>query len=701
MAVFESGTTWVFCAAALAALVLLRSSAGGWLRAGAWFALAIAGQVASLGLYEAGPHVGYHHYRPHADSALSAGVLALVLVAQSALVATGLRARWSELRAGLGRHLTVGRAALVLGAMLLAATKPTTPASRSALEFLFAWTVQLVALGNLVVAVLALPRATLDALDAWLDRRLGARGGEGPEPGPLDGFAWSLAAGSALVAALLCVFVYERHPHVPDEVVYLLHARYLAAGELWLAPPPVPAGFDVDLMLLDGGKWYSPVPIGWPVVLALGARFGVPWLVNPLLGGATVLATYLFARELANRRDARVVALLLAASPWFVFLNMSFMPHAATLGFAVVAALGVARSRRSGSIPWALVAGACTGMVALIRPLEGAVLALALGLWSIGLGGARLRVGALAALVLATATVTAATVPYNRALTGAAFDFPIQHYVDVVYGHGKNDMGFGADKGLGWSGLDPWLGHSPLEAAVTSQFNVFAIQAELCGWSTGSLLFVLLFFAVAKTTRTDRALLAFALAIPCAGACYWFNGGPDFGARYWYLVCVPLAWLTMRGLREVGARAEVPARVAAFACALIVLAWCTWVPWRADDKYADYRGMNAAVRRLLARRDLGRALVLVYGLRHPDFASAAVYNPLDLEADAPIFAWAPDRVTRSALLEHYADRPVWLLAARGAGELGYELEGPLPAASVSRDELAALTPDLLPREAVR
>ena len=107
------------------------------------------------------------------------------------------------------------------------------------------------------------------------------------------------------------------------------------------------------------------------------ARIGLPWLVNPLLGALTVLAAYAFLRELTDRRSARIGIVLIAASPWFTFLDMSFMTHTCTLLCALVAALGLARSRRTGSVAWCAIAGVAVGVVALIRPLDGLLVALA------------------------------------------------------------------------------------------------------------------------------------------------------------------------------------------------------------------------------------------------------------------------------------------------------------------------------------
>jgi hypothetical protein len=142
-------------------------------------------------------------------------------------------------------------------------------------------------------------------------------------------------------------------------------------------------------------------------------------------------------------------------------------------------------------------------------------------------------------------------------------------------------------------------------------------------------------------------------------------------------------------LRALEERTAEPARVRALVCAALLVAWFTWMPWRAFDKYTNYRGMNAAVRRLLASKDLGRSLVLVYGERFPSFESAAIYNPLDLESGVPIFAWASDLRVRGAILDHYADRQVWLLTAQAGGS--FHLQGPLPANRVSRNDLTDLT----------
>ena len=621
-----------------------------------WIVVLLVAQAAILSLWEAGPRVGYHHLRlvGSREAVVAWGVVAL----WSALVAYGLLRRRAALAASARRLATNRGYALLIALFLLAAAKLSRPLERSVVEFAVALALEIVALGNLWLCASATSSGTLAWLEQRFERLFGPDRGDAPEPGGPDRFAWLLALASVFVAALLNVFVYERSPHVPDEVVYLFHARYLAAGELFLAPPPVPAGFDVDLMLLDQGRWYSPVPPGWPLVLALGAWCGAPWLVNPLLGGATLLAAYALLRELTSQRVARIALVLLAVSPWFVFLNMSFMTHPLTLLAATCAALGVARARRTGSIGACALAGVAIGVAALVRPFDGLLLALLLGLWSIGLGGARLRWPAIAALVLSTAASGLAALPYNRALTGEPLRFPIQRYVDVVYGPGKNDMGFGPEKGLGWGGLDPWPGHSLGEGIVTAQFNLFSVNAELFGWICGSLVLVWIWLVCARWSATDRAMACAIAVVTGSSLLYWFNGGPDFGARYWHLTILPLVWASVRGLRELERRAAEPARVRAGVVVLVTLTLFAWIPWRALDKYRGYRGMQGAAHEALADAELGRELVLVAGPRHPDYAEFAWLNPTRWDADEPVFAWARDAQTTLELFAAFADRPL-------------------------------------------
>jgi hypothetical protein len=85
--------------------------------------------------------------------------------------------------------------------------------------------------------------------------------------------------------------------------------------------------------------------------------------------------------------------------------------------------------------------------------------------------------------------------------------------------------------------------------------------------------------------------------------------------------------------------------------------------------------MRPDVRELSVSVPFGRSIVFVRGNRHPDYASAAIYNPVDLRADAPIFVWDRDRSLREQVLMAYSDRPVWFLDGPTLTGKGYEIVG--------------------------
>lgn len=663
--------------AALAAWVARRA---GCPRSAPWLALVAVSQAAVLQLTDAGSRLHYEHLvlaaQPPAGLAQWAAVA--VLLGAAAAVAAGLRAHADSLRAGL-RFALGARPRLVLSALALVwvatAAYPSRELDVFARELPLALALRALQLGALAV--------WLAALYADLRARVPA-GADVPERAPargLDPVVLGAAAWVGVVATLLVLTAYERHPHVTDEFAYLFHARIFASGQLTVPAPRVPEAFEIYLVQCGAGRCWAPTYPAWPAVLALGVALGVPWLVNPLLGALGVVLSFLLVRDLSDdARAARLTALLLALSPWYLLVSMSFMTHAFSLDCALVAGWGVARMarRRSGGLAWSLPAGLALGVLSLVRPLEALSMALLLGVATLALPGPRLRaVVATGLLALAALVSGSANLVYNRAMTGDPLTFPIMAYADRVLGPGRNALGFGPDKGVAWGGIDPFPGHGLRDAAVNAQLNATGIDRELFGWGAGSLGVLVLVVAGGRMRRRDGWWLAAAAATPLAHTFYWYSGGPDFAARYWYLSIVPLVALTARGLLALGDAAPDAAgrrlcRVAPLALSLLAVG--LYLPWRAADKYVHFRGMRADVRSLLEAGALpGAPLVLVRGDDYPDAASAMVYNPLDPEAAAPLFVWARDAETEARLRAAYPDRVVRVLEGPTRTGDGYRL----------------------------
>lgn len=647
-----------------------------------WIALLAAGIAATLHLIQAGPLVGYQHFPRLADLlAPDHRGAVLILAVQALLVAGGLwrcRESLKRFRPGWPAWSVAAVGALWVLSSAALSRDPVQYAGELAL----AGAVQALHLGTVGLFALALDGRRLAAVDRAAARLLGPAS-EAVVPARPDRLAWTLAAGVTLVAAALAWWSYQRHPHVPDEVAYLLQARYLAAGRLELALPPVPEAFNVDLMTYQATRWFSPVPPGWPFILAVGAFLGAPWLVNPVLGGINVLLAHLVLRELYPPRTTRIALLLLAASPWHLLMAMNLMTHTATLTAGLLAAAAVARLRRDPRIRWAVVAGVGIGIVGLIRPLEGLAVAAVLGPWSLAARGARVRLLPSAVLTATSVAVGAAVLPYNAYYTGSAGRFPIMEYTDLHYGPGSNALGFGANRGLPWPGLDPLPGHGPADVVINAALNLFQVNTELHGWAIGSILVLAGFLAWGRVRRPDLGMVAVILVVIGLHSFYYFSGGPDFGARYWYLILLPCVVLTTRGLEgaEMRAAAAVPGsggRVLAAAAALTLAALLLFVPWRAIDKYHHYRGMRPDLRTLAADPALRDAVILVRGHRHPDYASAIVYNPLDLTERAPVFAWDRGPEVRDALVESFPGRQFWIVEGPSVTGRGFEISaGPL------------------------
>jgi 4-amino-4-deoxy-L-arabinose transferase-like glycosyltransferase len=661
--------------------------------AASWTALALAGQACSLQLLWVGSDIRLQLFWGWSDLLHSGqGIFLIAVVLQGMVVlASSIGLLFSNI-IEIRRVMTWRKAILLLIACAFCATtiQPEvaqtfvagTKFGSTALVYLTKVALGLFVFGtgalNLILAVRAMPDDTLERIrHGWarINRKW---------------LPWVCAAWVLVVSSVLCWVVLERMPHVPDEVAYLFQAKYFARGKLYLPPLPEPAAIPAQFQLVDGGKWYASTPPGWPWLLAIGEKAGVPWIVNPLLGAITVLLAHRFLRRLYGRDFADIAVLLLSASPWLLFLSASYMPHALALVCALLVMVAVQETRENRSLFWAAAAGVGTGLLLHVRMLEAVIVVAVAGLWWLAAGWHKLRVSALAVTCAVGMIFVGLFFAYNKAMTGNALQVPINKFTDITFYPGVNRLGFGKDIGnMGWTGLDALPGHGPIDVVMNTNQNAYLLNFETFGWACGSMLFVFI-LASFGGMRRHFLMWGWILAVWGALSLYWYSGGPDYGARYWYLMIIPLTALTIRGAQAVPekfAGKVSPSRVWALIALASIIGFINLVPWRSIDKYHNYRGVRSDIRQLAAQYHFGRSLVLVRGPEWPDYDSAFALNPSTFgpEVDGTIYARDLGPQSDAKLRSYYSERPVWVVAGPSETHSGFRVvEGPLYSQEISK-----------------
>lgn len=472
---------------------------------------------------------------------------------------------------------------------------------------------------------------------------------------------------AVIAAALLSWTAFERMPHVQDEIAYLFQARTFASGALTLPAPPEAAQPGLEYYLFDvrDGRWFPVTLPGWPAVLALGILVGVPWLLNPLLAGISVLLAYDITRRRAGTDAGDLVALMMGTSPWVITAAASLMPHTLTLTLILFAWWLILRAEDTGKRQSRamILAGLSMGLIFTARPMDGLVMGLLTGLWIVtGRQKPWLRAAEYSAGCIAVGLLLLA---YNAHFTGNPFLMPLTGYLNRLWGPGANAYGFGPDIGPpgGWSGLDLWVGHGPLEALFNTFNSVVSLQFEMLGWPIGSLALILAYLIWQKKLGFDLAMVIVAGVVIVVMALYWYADTYYLGPRYWYVAAFPFFYLSARGCEALRARltrrdgSEI-VRLDAALVVCCIFGLLVFTPWRGVAKFYDYGGFYSLFRDEAARGTFGNDIVLFTEVG--DRGSALVLNDLSLGGDGPVFIKDTGTIDLKALEEAFPGRRIQL-----------------------------------------
>ncbi len=359
-----------------------------------------------------------------------------------------------------------------------------------------------------------------------------------------DRFALLLSLASVLISALVAWFVFERIPHIEDEIAYVWQARVIAAGKLTIPSPPDPKSFLVPFVVDFNGQRFGKYPLGWPAVLAIGELLGIRFLINPILAGVGVWLTYLLAKRVFNEQVALLAAGLTLTSPFFLANSGSLLSH--PLGLALSAAFALnwldsfgERNPLPAARRWlsTLGAGLALGGLALTRPYTAVAVGLPFALHGIYLfyrGNRQTRLH-LIVLGLVAAGLGALHFLWQYIATGD----PWMNLYTLWWPY--DQIGFGPGHG------HRAQGHTLHQAWINTSWSLFIGAKDLFGWGWFSWLF--LPCGVWAARKNGEALLLGSV-FPCMVIVYlaYWIGSSLFGPRYYYESLYSLTLLSAAGI---------------------------------------------------------------------------------------------------------------------------------------------------------
>jgi hypothetical protein len=223
-------------------------------------------------------------------------------------------------------------------------------------------------------------------------------------------------------------------PTLHDEFMYLLQARMLARGRLWMPAHPLADFFDCFNVIVrpvyaaeyfpGTGLFY--VPGDW---LDAG-----PWATSVVIAGLAVAMLYLVITRLVDGVAGMLAALLALALHTLRTISVMTMSHPAMLLLFLLAAWSYLRWRQRPTLTAALAVGIFSGWAAITRPLDAVLLLLPIGLsilvrlWHGADSSARRRWLTIILLIAGAAPFISLQLIFDKRVTGSFLRTPFAQW---------------------------------------------------------------------------------------------------------------------------------------------------------------------------------------------------------------------------------------------------------------------------------
>src|SRR6266550_4380841 len=446
--------------------------------------------------------------------------------------------------------------------------------------------------GSLIVILVSLVLARLldpNKIEEWcaaVGRRLVAI--------PTARFVSVLAVFSAVVTLGFSRLALAGNPTLIDAMGQMLQARFVAVGHLSGPADGFTEFWQLQNSLVTPNGWVSQYPPGHVFLLAIGFLLHAPILVGPVLVGVTVLFTTLGAQRLLRDDPAvaRLGAIMLALSPFFIGLAGAYMNHVSAAAASSVAVYCALRSEDDERFRWPLLTGAALGLVFSIRPLAAIVTgAMVLVIWIVVRGERRADAAGWVRICIAAAVgavpFLVAVGAYNSHFFGSPLRFGYVAAQGPLVGLGFHEDPFGHFYG-------------PAQALGYTSSDLLTLSLYLLETPIPVVIVVGLFLVFRRKFSVGEQLIAaWALLPVVANVFYWYHGN-DMGPRMlneaapaWALltaiVAVGLVRMTTR--RQFGSYSPRAMVTVAF-----VLAWAAGIFYLAPSRLKSYGAWMASGR---------------------------------------------------------------------------------------------------------
>ncbi|MBP7686912.1 MAG: glycosyltransferase family 39 protein [Thermoflexales bacterium] len=472
---------------------------------------------------------------------------------------------------------------------------------------------------------------------------------------------WLLSIGAFLLATAMAWGVLGAMPHLEDEHANLFQAKVFASGRITAAEVAVsPAAFYVPFILHVDGRVFGKYTPGYPLLLALGALIGQPWLINALAAALSVWGVYLLGRDLYNHEVGVLAAALGAVSPMTLMLSGTLLAHTTTLTALVFGTWGFIRARRSDEQRpqrFAVLAGGAIGWALISRPWTAIAIALPLALIAFNdlFNHPRRNIKRYAVMLLVCLLVLSIWPLYNWLATGS----PTTNTYTLWWSYDR--VGFGD----GYGRLDG--GHSWDRALQNFDYDFPDLGATVLGWpAIGSVsltwVVVLLGLLWPEHNRRDWALLIPPVLLIVAHLAYWARGGGLFGPRY-YAEGLPFLWIiAARGLLKISATTRLH-RAPRYAVQVVLPFLLAYnIVFTIEPRLLqgfDAYGLQRRHADRIATAQLAPAIVFVRAVAWTDYADLAWQNAPEVVDSPVLFALDYGPLGNLALTQAFPQRKVY------------------------------------------